>query len=179
MESHGPIQKTNSLNSIIPSPGERTGICENVSPDRQRKMLWKTKNSMNKNRRFLGSECKTIPLLVISQSEMSRCGYLIEAHGCQQKSQFQPSHILRNVGFICLAGRDLLLDIDCWREKLWRLKSQHFCPDSFPRKHFFCPLSWNVSPGELYKPSMTDCSTSMSMVTEHSVKSKLSLPIMA
>lgn len=72
----------------------------------------------------------------------------------------------RNTQLIYMAGTYLLLDIDCCREKLWCLKSQHSCPDSFPRKHFFCSLSWNIIPGEIYKPKMAyPCQ----WVTEHSL----------
>lgn len=90
--------KTNYLNSIAHSPGARAGTCKNTRPDRQKDTLknekWKAVWKSNKYRGFSVFVHKTISLLVIPQSEMSRNGYLRVVHSCQQKSQFQPSHVL-------------------------------------------------------------------------------------
>lgn len=83
---------------------------------------------------------------------------------------------LTNARFICL---DLPLDIECCRETLWCLKSQHSCPDTFPRKHFFCSLSCNIFPREACKTRMTGYGTSMSMDNWTQFKGKLSFPVMA
>lgn len=145
----------------------------------QRETFRKMKSSKNKYRSFLVSGLKTIPFLVISHTEMSRSGYVRVAHSAMRN--LNSSHhitLLRNARFICLGSANLLQDINCYRQKLWCLKSQHYCPDSFPRKHFFCSLSWNIFPGNICKPKMTGYSISMWRGNWTQFRRKLSLPIM-
>lgn len=154
--------KTKDLISIIHSPDVTAGTCKNTNPDRQKETLRKMESSMNKYRDFwsLGIKESSSPLSVWDVQKW------VSGSGPQLSPEISIPAITythRNAWFICFTNKDLLLDVDCYRQKLWYLKSQHSCPDSFPRKHFFCSLSWNIFPGEIYKPRMTGYSISMWM----------------
>lgn len=134
---------------------------------------------MNKYKGFPVFGWETIPLQVISQSKMPRNGIWDYPGLSPEISILAITYTPRNTRFIYMVGTDLLLEIGCCRDKLWCLKSQHSCPDSFPRKPCFCSVSWNIIPGVIYKPKMTGYSISMSLANWTQFKSKLSLPIMA